>query len=154
MTKVPYWQKLQDPRWQKKRLEIFERDRFECRGCNSKEKMLTVHHSYYVSGRMPWNYPDGTLITLCNNCHKITQEIDEQNPSTWEIEAEFLANCGVGSGPVELSRSIAIAAGNTGWPDPEILFAFMAACEAGVIDAETLKGWNDDVRALRKVEAE
>lgn len=30
---------------------------------------LHVHHHYYVKGRLPWEYPDLALITLCHECH-------------------------------------------------------------------------------------
>lgn len=64
-----YAEKLKDPRWQKKRLEIMNRDRFACRGCGDEESHLNVHHCYYLPGKMPWEYPDCDLITLCEDCH-------------------------------------------------------------------------------------
>ena len=64
-----YSDKLKDPRWQKKRLEIMQRDEFMCQCCYDTESMLTVHHKYYIHGKDPWDYPDELLITLCNNCH-------------------------------------------------------------------------------------
>jgi len=33
-----------------------------------------VHHTYYVKGRLPWEYPNHSLITLCINCHEIIHE--------------------------------------------------------------------------------
>jgi len=36
---------------------------------NSKVIELHVHHHYYVKDRLPWEYPDLSLITLCNECH-------------------------------------------------------------------------------------
>ncbi len=30
---------------------------------------LQVHHKYYILNRLPWNYDDNVLITLCNWCH-------------------------------------------------------------------------------------
>jgi 5-methylcytosine-specific restriction endonuclease McrA len=64
-----YAEKLKDPRWQRKRLEIMERDGFSCLHCGEHEKTLHVHHSYYVSGREPWDYPGFALLTLCEPCH-------------------------------------------------------------------------------------
>jgi hypothetical protein len=61
--------KLKDPRWQKKRLEIFTRDGWTCRRCHSTVKTLTIHHRYYNYGIEPWEYPDDALITLCQDCH-------------------------------------------------------------------------------------
>lgn len=70
MSKMTYAEKLARPEWQKKRLEIMERDGFRCRTCDSAEKTLHVHHRYYISKRMPWEYPSGALVTLCDECHK------------------------------------------------------------------------------------
>lgn len=75
MTKIDrpesdYMRKLRDPRWQKKRLEIMQRDDFTCRMCFETEKTLHVHHTFYTPGREPWEYPDCGLVTLCENCHQ------------------------------------------------------------------------------------
>lgn len=64
-----YSDKLRDPRWQKKRLEIFERDDWTCQSCFNSESTLVVHHRRYIADRDPWDYPDSLLITLCENCH-------------------------------------------------------------------------------------
>lgn len=61
---------LLDPRWQKKRLKIMERDGFACRSCSATHKTLHVHHNYYSEGRAPWEYRDSALFTLCDECHK------------------------------------------------------------------------------------
>jgi hypothetical protein len=66
---LEYSIKLKDPRWQKKRLEIFKRDDWACRRCHSTVKTLTIHHRYYNYGIEPWEYPDDALITLCQDCH-------------------------------------------------------------------------------------
>lgn len=58
-----------DPRWQKKRLEIFQRDKFTCQFCQSKIKTLTVHHLEYHGNAKPWDYKDKELITVCEDCH-------------------------------------------------------------------------------------
>src|SRR6266576_1606054 len=64
-----YSDKLKDPRWQKRRLEILHRDNFECRKCESKTTTLHVHHKSYEKGTQPWEYEDQDLITLCKDCH-------------------------------------------------------------------------------------
>lgn len=64
-----YSEKLKDPRWQKKRLEALSRDRWACSCCGDGTKTLHVHHTYYVSGREPWEYPSGALESLCETCH-------------------------------------------------------------------------------------
>jgi hypothetical protein len=72
-----YAEKLKDPRWQKKRLEIMGRDEFMCQGCQDTTSMLSVHHRYYVKGREPWDYPDNLLVTLCQVCHEHERDIAE-----------------------------------------------------------------------------
>lgn len=71
---TPYWQKLRDPRWQRKRLEIMERDRFSCQSCGNETSTLNVHHKYYLRGVSPWDYADAALITLCEPCHELAEE--------------------------------------------------------------------------------
>lgn len=66
-----YYEKLKDPRWQKKRLEILNRDDFTCHLCNETEKTLHVHHIAYLSRKNPWDYDDAYLITLCDSCHEL-----------------------------------------------------------------------------------
>lgn len=65
---TPYWQKLQDPRWQKRRLEILQRDNFTCKDCGAKDKTLHVHHDFYTGE--PWEAPSLWLHTLCSECHE------------------------------------------------------------------------------------
>lgn len=57
-----------DPRWQKKRLEIMERDGWKCVACGDGSNTLHVHHVLY-SGQ-PWETPDSFLQTLCEYCHE------------------------------------------------------------------------------------
>jgi hypothetical protein len=65
-----YSDALRDPRWQKKRLEIMNRDGFACTKCGHTEKTLNVHHRWYVRGRKPWEYESKQLTTLCEPCHE------------------------------------------------------------------------------------
>jgi len=73
--KKSYNELLKSPHWQRKRLEIMERDDFQCQCCLSMDKTLAVHHMWYKNNKMPWEYPLDALITLCDDCHK---EIHEQ----------------------------------------------------------------------------
>lgn len=66
---MKYADKLKDPRWQKKRLEILERDKWMCRACGDKEKTLHVHHIFYLPNTDPWDIPSGLLVTFCCDCH-------------------------------------------------------------------------------------
>ena len=64
---MKYSEKLKDPRWQKKRLEIFERDEWACQKCHTKDDMLVVHHMRYLWDKDPWDYSNDDLITLCQD---------------------------------------------------------------------------------------
>jgi hypothetical protein len=68
--KENYIQQLKDPRWQRRRLEIFERDGFTCKMCGDKTSTLHVHHKYYLPNVLPWEYDGKCLVTLCENCHE------------------------------------------------------------------------------------
>lgn len=76
-SRPAYWQLLQDPRWQRRRLEIMERDGFACVNCESEDRTLNVHHKLYRSGAMPWEYEDDVLETLCGPCHKRRSEVEK-----------------------------------------------------------------------------
>lgn len=65
-----YWEKLQDPRWQKKRLEVMEKCEFSCQLCGENQKTLNVHHKEYFKGFEPWEYEENQLIVLCKDCHE------------------------------------------------------------------------------------
>lgn len=67
---MTYADKLRDPRWQKKRLKILEYAEWRCQICGAKNRTLHVHHSYYLRGKEPWQYPDGSLIAACEQCHE------------------------------------------------------------------------------------
>lgn len=71
---MTYSEKLRDPRWQKKRLDIMDRDGFQCRACQAKDKTLNVHHRVYRKGKSPWEYEDEMLVTLCEDCHKVMED--------------------------------------------------------------------------------
>ena len=89
---MTYSEKLKDPRWQRKRLEIMERDNFQCRFCDDNEKTLNVHHGYYEKGLDPWEYKENTLYTICIECHEWVQNIlRDCHYETAQIEPQFLA---------------------------------------------------------------
>jgi hypothetical protein len=72
--KKTYSDKLKDPRWQKKRLEILERDGWACRQCGDDKNTLHVHHVRYLPKREPWDYPSEMLMALCADCHQVEYE--------------------------------------------------------------------------------
>lgn len=83
--KSQYLEKLRDPRWQKLRLEIFERDQWTCQSCYDTDSTLHVHHKYYIfDNRDPWDYPPSLLITLCEACH------EEEKEAMAEVEHDII----------------------------------------------------------------
>jgi len=86
-----YLKQLRDPRWQKKRLEILNRDNFTCQHCLCKDKELQVHHRYYEKDKLAWEYDDNCFITLCKDCHKSeTKENYECYQNLSELKKSFL----------------------------------------------------------------
>lgn len=63
-----YQEKLEDPRWKLRRMEILVRDKGRCVKCLSPH-WLEVHHKKYISGLESWDYPDELLETLCRKHH-------------------------------------------------------------------------------------
>lgn len=92
-----YYEALKDPRWQKKRLEIMQRDGFRCTKCADTFETLSVHHLYYISGRDPWAYPDFCYSTLCETCHGLVkQEHADGCMEPWEAALNNIFDGGVG----------------------------------------------------------
>lgn len=94
-----YSEKLKDPRWQRKRLEIMERDEFSCKLCGDDQTTLNVHHCFYGKRRDPWDYDNDHLITLCEHCHGDVERMREEilKELNWEIpimSIHALATCG------------------------------------------------------------
>lgn len=74
MKQTEYSELLKHPKWQKKRLEILEKDKFKCQLCKDEETTLHVHHKKYKPNLKPWEYDSEDLITLCEDCHFIIGE--------------------------------------------------------------------------------
>jgi hypothetical protein len=71
---MTYKEKLKHPRWQRKRLEVLNRDNFKCRFCGDTETELQIHHAFYLNKDNPEDYSGNMLFTLCKKCHQ-----DEEN---------------------------------------------------------------------------
>lgn len=84
---MTYAEKLKDPRWQKLRLFIMNRDNFSCQHCFDTDSTLHVHHSMYHGE--PWDAPPETLITLCENCHR--EEPERFNQKFHELKSSLKA---------------------------------------------------------------
>lgn len=66
---MTYKEQIKHPKWQKRRLEIMQKDDFTCQICGDKDTMLNVHHLHYHKNRDIWDYEDWELMTLCEDCH-------------------------------------------------------------------------------------
>lgn len=89
-----YSKDLQNGQWQKKRLEILQRDNFKCLCCGSANS-LVVHHLFYKYGLKPWQYPNDSLVTLCELCH--TKLHDELSEKAGKLAFELLTGIKIGS---------------------------------------------------------
>jgi len=58
----------EDPRWQKLRLRVFDRDDWKCVACQDASSTLVAHHKRYC-GEI-WESPPEDLQTLCKCCHE------------------------------------------------------------------------------------
>lgn len=65
-----FWEHYKRPEWQRKRLEVMEAAGFACQECCAEDKTLNAHHTYYVAGRKPWDYPLEAFRCLCLDCHE------------------------------------------------------------------------------------
>jgi hypothetical protein len=138
---MTYSEKLKDPRWQKKRLEIMQRDQWKCRRCKDDTKPLNVHHLRYLAGQEPWEYADVLLVTLCEDCHAREHENTpkKREIKTWPLmkvgdEQFFGYVCAIGFEPQDWDAPIhpwvCFEYGTTQTvyqlPDDEVLFKALA----------------------------
>ena len=66
-----YKEQYSHPKWQKKRLEILERDDWKCQSCGNTKSTLHVHHMEYIKDNKIWDYDNNNFITYCESCHEI-----------------------------------------------------------------------------------
>lgn len=75
---MEYSELLKHPKWQRKRLEVLERDRWQCKMCGAQDRTLHVHHKRYIKGRNPWEYALEDLESLCDECHSMIHQIKDR----------------------------------------------------------------------------
>jgi hypothetical protein len=71
---MKYSEQIKSAKWQKRRLDILNRDEFTCQECGNKELTLHVHHKQYRKNASIWEYENWELTTLCEKCHSDTHE--------------------------------------------------------------------------------
>jgi len=120
---MTYLEKLKQAEWQNKRHRILRLDYYHCKNClqtpvhailkvksiiskNTNTLFhddlyliqenglgLQVHHTYYIIGKEPWEYPEHSLVTLCPDCHKKIHQ-NNQIP-IYSSTTEFMGNATV-----------------------------------------------------------
>ena len=95
VKKESYVEMLRSPLWQKKRLEIMQRDDFTCQHCGCKERELQVHHRVYHKGAKPWEYDDSELITLCDRCHEAETDAKATHYETFKEICDLARKIGL-----------------------------------------------------------
>lgn len=75
LKSMPYSEYLQSDHWKGLRIKALKKSNFRCQLCNTKTKVLNVHHNTYER-RGEEELSD--LIVLCEDCHKRHHGINEQ----------------------------------------------------------------------------
>lgn len=75
---MDYSEQLAHPKWQRKRLEILERDNFTCTLCGDTETTLHIHHDKY--GKFAWSVNNKYLKTRCSHCHLLEEYYKKIHP--------------------------------------------------------------------------
>lgn len=95
-----YGEKLEHPKWQKRRLDTLARDNWKCVWCGAKDRTLDVHHRRYGAwGTNPWEVPDEWLVTACRACHayvtngarEATEMVKDLGPRQLQVAMAFIA---------------------------------------------------------------
>lgn len=110
-SKIPYFQKLLDPRWQKRRLEMLESRDWICEFCGDSNNTLHVHHKQYIKGKEPWEYSDLQLAVFCDPCH-------ERAHKDHDLLLDVISRLPTGSPHCHIDRNVAfLVAGINGDDD-------------------------------------
>ena len=60
---------LEDKRWKEFRLKVLSERGSRCECCGGTD-ILQIHHTFYISGKMPWEYDINDMRVLCRTCHQ------------------------------------------------------------------------------------
>ena len=60
---------LEDKRWKEFRLKVLSERGNKCECCGGTD-ILQIHHTFYISGKMPWEYNIDDMRVLCKKCHQ------------------------------------------------------------------------------------
>jgi hypothetical protein len=103
--RLTYSQMLLDPRWQRRRLEVFQRDGWRCRHCNAESRQLHAHHIAYLRGLAPWDYDGRWLVSLCDRCHEAEHRHGDAGWASVRVEAVNAGAVGA-SGQHDIARTV------------------------------------------------
>ena len=60
---------LEDKRWKEFRLKVLSERGNKCEFCGGTD-VLQIHHTFYIRGKMPWEYDIKDMRVLCKKCHQ------------------------------------------------------------------------------------
>ena len=60
---------LEDKRWKEFRLKVLSERGNKCECCGGTD-VLQIHHTFYIRGKMPWEYEINDMRVLCKRCHQ------------------------------------------------------------------------------------
>ena len=60
---------LEDKRWKEFRLKVMSVRGNKCECCGGTH-ILQIHHTFYISGKKPWEYDIKDMRVLCKKCHQ------------------------------------------------------------------------------------
>lgn len=60
---------LEDKRWKEFRLKVMSERGNKCECCGGTD-VLQIHHTFYIRGKMPWEYDINDMRVLCKKCHQ------------------------------------------------------------------------------------
>lgn len=141
MAKKSYWEKLKDPRWQKKRLEALAKADFACEYCYDHDSTLHVHHKQYFKGREPWEYDVKQLAVLCEACHTDHHASEDR----LSLSCSFLGLDGPCSRDSVASLIEGFTSSNTAEPSDKVAYC------AGMIAANALANYGVQLNDLIKL---
>lgn len=161
---MTYGEQLLDPRWQRRRLDIMQRDEFKCVECGDATKTLHVDHRVYFKGRLAWEYPDDELQTLCKDCHRsvtglrrelelLVAQLDERHLDCLVGYASGLAMRSGGVLPVR-SRAFALGIAHSLGNDGLVDAIAAAAAKTGGTIAIMSREESDRTRAVEAMGTE
>lgn len=65
---------LKDKRWKEFRLKVLSERGSKCECCGGTD-ILQIHHTFYIRGKMPWEYDIKDMRVLCKKCHQRTHHL-------------------------------------------------------------------------------